>query len=62
MSTIPFIIAIVCVWLIIFWYLRDEGLYRGKGRSGSLLDMSVPERRERPTPQWKLRKPRTGRR
>lgn len=39
MSTFPFLAALICVAIIIFWYVRDEGVRGGKGESG-LLDMS----------------------
>jgi hypothetical protein len=57
MGSIPFFVAIACVGVIIFWYLRDEGVYGGKGRGG-VLDMNSPDREKRsPEPSWKVGKP-----
>jgi len=57
MSSVPFFVAIVCVGVIIFWYLRDEGVNGGKGRGG-ILDMSASARDKQPSGQsWKVGKP-----
>jgi hypothetical protein len=54
MSSLPFIAALVCIGIIIFWYVRDEAVRGGKG-NGGLLDVSTTKRRSERAggPGWK---------
>lgn len=36
MAGLPFLAALVCVVIVLFWYLRDESIHGGTGKSGFL--------------------------
>jgi hypothetical protein len=54
-SGLPFLAALVCVAVVIFWYLRDESVNGGKGKSGLLGMRDEVERRRKAAhgPDWK---------
>lgn len=57
MSSLPYLAALVCIGIIIFWYVRDEAVRDGKGNSG-LLDMGggeLPAGKSK-GPRWKTDK------
>jgi hypothetical protein len=68
MSGLPFLAALVCVIIVLFWYLRDESVHGGSGKSGLLgmKDANDNNQRDGRAPNWKPNKDakpwRTGRR
>lgn len=58
MSGLPFLAALVCVVIVLFWYLRDESVHGGSGRSGlfRMGDPSDQRQRENKAPNWKPNK------
>lgn len=53
MSTIPFVVAFICVALVIFWYVQDEATRGGTGESGLLGMGRRPDQRQPDEHDWK---------
>jgi hypothetical protein len=56
MAGLPFLAALVCIVIVLFWYLRDESMHGGSGKSGFFgMRDGGDERRQRDArgPNWK---------
>lgn len=58
MAGLPFLAALVAVAIVIFWYLRDESVHGGSGKSGLFGMRDGNERRQKDAkgPDWKPNK------
>lgn len=53
MSGLPFLAALVCIGLVIYWYFRDEGTHGGSGKSGMFRLREPSDGRKSDSPTWK---------
>lgn len=58
MSGLPFLAALILVIVVLFWYLRDESIHGGSGKSGffGMRDANDGDHRVAKAPEWKPKK------